>query len=411
MERKVLDLATRFRAALAAHDYALGGHLAEQVLKLSPGNMLVLSDYAFCLLRQDRYEEAYAVYMRIWQSPPALQQHAGSTWLDGLVETCGLLGRHDEVRSYGLQSLTRSDAQYGRASGRPLPAAPAPFDATQSTRNVIAYSLFGANPRYCETMVKNAQVVPDLFPGWTCRVYLDDSVPLHVAARLRAVGVEVVDIHHTQYRDIHPLMWRFLVVDDPTVQRFLIRDADSLLSEREQAAVEEWQNSPYWFHHMRDYCSHTELLLAGMWGGCAGAFDGIAGLIRAFMARPSDSGRFADQHFLREYLWPTVRQSLMQHDDLFGFHGARPFPVHPPIRWHSPHFHVGSNAGYVSIGAPALSSADGEVQRWALVTQHGERIADYGSVVSDGAWQSILPFFLVDEIQAGRMRVEQLREK
>ena len=63
------------------------------------------------------------------------------------------------------------------------------------------------------------------------------------------------------------LMWRFLVLDDHEVDRFLIRDADSLISKREVAAIEAWQQSDKRFHLMRDYFSHTELLLAGMWGG------------------------------------------------------------------------------------------------------------------------------------------------
>ncbi len=410
LQQKFLELASRFKAALAAQDHALGSQLAEQALKLIPGHMAVLSDYAFCLMRAGRHEEAHAVYLKIWHSPPAMQQQASATWLDGLTEVCGWLGDFAAVRNYGLCSLARADAQHGAAAGHPLSGPPAPFDARQPSRNVIAYSLFGANPRYCETMVKNADVARDLFPEWTCRVYLDDSVPQHVGARLRAAGADVIDIARTAHRDIHPLMWRFLVVDDPTVQRFLIRDADSLLSEREQAAVHEWQRSPYWFHHMRDYFTHTELLLAGMWGGCTGALQGVAESIRAFMARANDRGRFVDQHFLRECLWPTVRQSVLQHDDLFGFLEARPFPAHAPIRWNTEHFHVGSNVGHMGVGARSASRSDGELQRWALVTAQGERIGEYASVVAGGVWQSDFPFFLAEDIQAGRMTIELLAD-
>ena len=96
----------------------------------------------------------------------------------------------------------------------------------------------------------NAQVTRDLFKGWTCRVYLDATVPDHVRRRLKEAGAEVVFMNADA--KIHPLMWRFLVTEDKHVKRFLIRDADALLSEREYAAVAEWVKSPYYFHLIRD---------------------------------------------------------------------------------------------------------------------------------------------------------------
>ncbi len=68
----------------------------------------------------------------------------------------------------------------------------------------------------------------------------------------------------SQEKAIYPTLWRFLLMDDQSVKRFIIRAADSLLSEQEAAAVETWLASPYWFHNMCDYFSHINLLLAGM---------------------------------------------------------------------------------------------------------------------------------------------------
>jgi hypothetical protein len=66
-------------------------------------------------------------------------------------------------------------------------------------------------------------------------------------------------------------MWRFAAYDDPNVDRVIFRDADSIISTREAGAVEEWVASGQAFHAMRDYGSHTDLLLAGMWGVARGA--------------------------------------------------------------------------------------------------------------------------------------------
>jgi hypothetical protein len=250
----------------------------------------------------------------------------------------------------------------------------------------------------------NAIVARELFPVWTCRVYLDDSVPDHVQTRLRAAGADVIQVDEQTRRTLPGTMWRFLVMDDPTVDRFLLRDADSLLSEREAAAVAEWIDSGQLFHHMRDYFTHTELLLAGMWGGCTGVFPAIRPLMAAYMAEHPGPSRFSDQHFLRETLWPTVRQSILNHDELFGFHNPKPFPQHPPIRWKTQHFHVGSNAGYQRVAGPS-SLADGAHQTIRLREQGGSEI-NYVAFVKDGEWTLTLPFFVVETLRSGHLEIE-----
>jgi len=44
------------------------------------------------------------------------------------------------------------------------------------------------------------------------------------------------------------------------------RDLDSLFSEREKAATEEWLRSNKEFHFMRDHPAHSYTILGGCWG-------------------------------------------------------------------------------------------------------------------------------------------------
>ncbi|MET3633285.1 tetratricopeptide repeat protein [Burkholderia sp. 572] len=396
-------LATQFRAAMATAEYAVALQLAQTALAHTPGNVTILGDYALCLMRTGRHEDAYRVYMQIHDAPPAHRARASDTWLDGLAEVCGWLGKCDELRRHGHRSLADADEKFRHGTRWPLPAVPPRFDPDARTRNVIAYSLYGANPRYCETAVMNARVAHELYPAWTCRVYLDGSVPEHVQHRLRDAGAELVAMDRHERRAIPGTLWRFLIMDDPGVDRFIVRDADSLLSEREVAAVDEWLASDRLFHHMRDYFTHTELLLAGLWGGCTRVIPPVAQLISDFLANYRGPARFTDQQFLRTVLWPTVRESIMNHDELFGFHDARPFPAHAPVRWRTDRFHVGSNTAYASIGGPS-SLPDGARQPIALV-HAGKAPLAYDAPVRQHSWALNLPFFLADEFRSGKLRV------
>ncbi|QTD31465.1 tetratricopeptide repeat protein [Pseudomonas fluorescens] len=405
LARQLEQQAAAFRAAMSRSDHASACIAAQAALKIMPQHMGVLSDYAFCLMRLGQYEQAHTVYRRIYALPSHLQQQASPTWLDGLAEVCGWLERTDDVRRYGQESLQKADAVHGRgAIVEHLKSSPPAFDSTAPERNVIAFTLFGDNPRYCESAVANIEVAAQLFPDWRCRVYLDNSVPGSVELRLRKAGAQVFDMSGAAGEGVHPLMWRNLVIDDPDVDRYLIRDADALLSEREKAAVDEWVASPNWFHHIRDYFTHTELILAGLWGGCRGGLPAMKPLMQAWMARQTNVTRFVDQKFLREVVWPSLRQSVMCHDEFFDFHGARPFPAHAPIRWRTDKFHVGSNASFQGIEG-TTAKAEGDRQCWVIIDGQGQERCRYHARVIAGRWRADLPFFMIEPIASGAWRV------
>src|SRR5688572_103454 len=90
--------------------------------------------------------------------------------------------------------------------------------------NAIAFSLYGSDPKYCVGMVRNAELAAIVYPGWTVVVYLDASVPQATqSALLQRMCV-------LKYRHQEPgMFWRFHINDQPDVERYLIRDADSRL--------------------------------------------------------------------------------------------------------------------------------------------------------------------------------------
>jgi hypothetical protein len=121
------------------------------------------------------------------------------------------------------------------------------------------------------------------------------------------------------------LFWRFLMADDANVDRYLIRDCDSVVNVRERVAVEEWLDSGRNFHVMRDFYTHTELMLAGMWGGVSGALQSMGKMFCQYIEE-NIYHRTIDQEFLRNKVWPTVRSSVLVHDSQFSFGEYRDFP-------------------------------------------------------------------------------------
>ncbi|MFT4431924.1 tetratricopeptide repeat protein [Caballeronia sp. 15715] len=119
-------IAEQFQAAYSAGDFQSGAKFAEEALQITPGNMSILPDYALCLMRTGAYDHAYKTYMTIHNAPASQRKLASATWLDGLVEVCGWLGKTEEMREYGLHSLRASDAKRGANPSQPIPDSPPP---------------------------------------------------------------------------------------------------------------------------------------------------------------------------------------------------------------------------------------------------------------------------------------------
>jgi hypothetical protein len=105
-------------------------------------------------------------------------------------------------------------------------------------RNIIAFSLFGANRKYLDGAIRNTVVAAALYPEWTCRFYIDDSVPESVRRILARERAQLRTVNGLPSARLGTF-WRFLVADDEEVDRYLIRDCDSCLCLRERVAVED----------------------------------------------------------------------------------------------------------------------------------------------------------------------------
>jgi tetratricopeptide (TPR) repeat protein len=263
---------------------------------------------------------------------------------DCLCDAYNRIGRTDQAIAAGRVSLAAKDRRFAA-----LPAivampggAPPPFNPLNPAENVIAYGLWGTDPRYRVPLLENARIMPHLFPGWSMRVYHDAAVDPDILRELRGRGVALHPMIQAPNVPAHRrLLWRFAVLGDPAVRRFLIRDADSLLSVKERVAVDAWLHSRYHFHAMRDWFTHTDLLLAGLWGGVGGILPPVDALLAAYTGWRVENDH-VDQVLLAETVWPAIRGDVLIHDSIFtGCLGSVPFP---PFGALMPGMHVGQNA-------------------------------------------------------------------
>ena len=187
-------------------------------------------------------------------------------------------------------------------------------------QNVVVFSLFGDDPRYCETAILNVLSVQQNLPKFQCRFYVDDTVPCEILRRLEMLGAHCVHMGPNASR--YPgTFWRFLAMDDPTLDCVVVRDVDALLDNRDAQCILEWQQSSFPFHILRDDCCHTELIMAGMFGIRSGTIRNTVQIIDSFVDtdRTKAASRYSDQLFLRTKVWPLIRDKALTHDRIYSF--------------------------------------------------------------------------------------------
>ncbi|ROM53285.1 hypothetical protein BK648_06940 [Pseudomonas poae] len=397
-----LLIETAGRRATTLHQqgrYEEALNVCQQAIRMAPGLTQAWADAAVNCLKLERWQQA------IGYAEQALACGGnGFALFDALSHGHGALRQWPQVRQYGLMALQLRDQCFGVAPTHPhaVTAMPPLPSAQTRDKNVIAFSLFGADSKYCETAVLNVIEQPQIYPYWTCRFYIDESVPPDVVERLIVAGAQVVHVDEQAHGWPGP-MWRFLALQDEHLHRVLFRDADSVISIREAEAVEEWLHSDSRFHCMRDSATHTELMLAGLWGVVAGALPPLQQMTQAFFSSDIKSRHFADQYFLRQYVWPYARQSLLQHDSMFGFMQARTFPGGPMPT----DFHVG-----YAEGSPLFKAltewADGTPVQWTLLLKQAEQevvVCRYPGVVKAGRVTAHIPARFARMISNGEAEI------
>jgi len=307
-----------------------------RLLQVHPEDLEILENLAAVLSRQRKAAEAVSILEQVVARYPG----SANAW-DGLAASLARLKRFAEARAAGERSLAlKTEAALPLPGWQPPAGTPQQHlerPGLQQRRDVIAFSIWGSHPRYLRGALRNVLLIPDLYPGWQARFHLDTTVPLEFRELLQSLGGEVRLMPAGQSMR-QKLCWRFQVANDPEVGRFLVRDCDSVVNQREEAAVQQWLASECWFHVMRDWWNHSDPILAGLWGGIAGVLPDLSALLSTYRP-PAKETANVDQWFLRDLLWGSIRPLALVHDRCFRSEGSVPWPTPTP----SGTSHVGEN--------------------------------------------------------------------
>lgn len=230
----------------------------------------------------------------------------------------------------------------------------AQFPTSTHEKRVISFGLYGGKAKYTLGAIHNVQLAKIYFPGWICRFYITEDVPMDVRGNLTSLGAEIESIP-AGMGYTSGMFWRFMVATDSTVDRYIVRDTDSRLNARDAIAVQEWIVSKYPVHILRDHVNHCIVMNGGMWGGIKGA---IPHMDKSILAWENKNEYMADLHFLADVIWPEIKDKQLAHDSYCcdRYPHTKPFPTKRPMTYQ----HVGQV--FDEFDRPRLTDIDGFIR-------------------------------------------------
>jgi hypothetical protein len=168
---------------------------------------------------------------------------------------------------------------------------------------LISFALFGADPKYRRGMLDNVRAASTFFPGWKLLIYCDRVN--HDALMQEDLG--------------------------PDAEVVLFRDADSIFTSREQAAVTEWLASDKDTHIIRDHPYHKSPVMGGLLGVRGAAMQRLAALAKDRMSSHRLTEYGDDQVFLTRDFYPKAIRSALVHTNCVRYFPEYTRPLPPDL--------------------------------------------------------------------------------
>ena len=229
------------------------------------------------------------------------------------------LGDRSRAVALGQRVLEAKDQNLGRAI--------AVDPMRGGNAKILSFSLFGTGEIYLFGALANARLWAKMAPDWTCRFYVTPDVPQGVTVALEKLGAEIV-LHESP--KIPAYLARFLPFQDPGVARFACRDVDCRPTRREVEILREWEQSAFDFHLIRNHPLHTDMVLAGLWGGVPLQGFDLAADIAACFPNGASNKYGLDQYYLERRIWPRIKGNVLAFDAHYRLEGIETRPVEDP---------------------------------------------------------------------------------
>lgn len=186
----------------------------------------------------------------------------------------------------------------------------------------FSFTLYGDSKKYFDPILENIRVISQNFSNWRICIVYDVSVPFEYILQLEALEVELVCSNDPTTVSVTRKMGRrYYPILNDKYDATIVRDTDSIISDREVELINTWLNSSYDFHIIRDHPLHNMPIMGGLFG----IKKSLYGLFRRkYFNHFQNYERLdynGDQLFLAHCLYLNIIDSALIHTSCYAFYG------------------------------------------------------------------------------------------
>lgn len=206
---------------------------------------------------------------------------------------------------------------------------------------IISFCLYGKNEIYNRGAIINSKLAKKHYPDFQVWIYISSKDDINDKAYVKLSemeNVKLIDMNDTD-KSFGIMLWRYIpAFNVPDLEIFITRDLDSLIDNKTDLyCTKDWINSDIPFHTIKDHHRHFKYpIMGGIWSvkgtflheykdvfnklleNCKWTNTTFKNDIMSYKALRKCSstakrGINVDQIFLRQYLYPKIKGSVLVH--------------------------------------------------------------------------------------------------
>lgn len=133
--------------------------------------------------------------------------------------------------------------------------------------NIISFSLAEDTEESREGAIENAKLVKDTFPNWQANFYLPQNTSESTASAISEQENCNVLLVSDDVK-VKPCFWRYIpLVENQSVSSVVFRDVNNRINKFDFDMVNEWNNSAYQFHSIKNFDEKgSDIIYPYHWG-------------------------------------------------------------------------------------------------------------------------------------------------
>ena len=194
---------------------------------------------------------------------------------------------------------------------------------------VFSFCIYGDNKKYLDGLLENIKIIIEKFSDYHIWIYAG-NVPEEYEQRYK--GYKQVKYIYTDISDACLMCYRLFPIDSSEVEVCFVRDSDSRIGSRDIWCINQFLESDFMSHTIRDHPYHKAKIMCGLFGIKSGALNySIESVYNNWIHTSDHKGKYNVDVMLMDKLYSTLYPKMLIHTNCVAFKDETTHRINVPM--------------------------------------------------------------------------------